>query len=107
MEVLVNDDAVDVLPENAIPLILDALGDDSVAHDEFLDGLSKAVFRLQHEPGVAREAELLRFVRNWLTSVALPKSAGWLEQVEASEKLFASGTSERISHEELRGLLRR
>ena len=97
----------DSLPEEAVQVVMRALEPDPVAASEFVSGLSKAIYRLQVEPGLHSEHELLRFVRGWLVSVALPMDETWRASVNESERRIAAGQlGEPVPADRLRDVLR-
>lgn len=96
----------DPLRDDAVQVILRALVGNEVAKDAFTEGLGKHLHFLSVDPGPHTQAQLLRFMHEWVLDVALINGTAWSAAVAASEAELERGeVGEPSTQDELRALL--
>ena len=75
-------------------------------HALFVDGLAKALHRLEEDRTPQATEALIAYMRRWLVSVRLETDDEWQSQIRESGKRFATGdTGESVTVEGLRKLV--
>ena len=98
----------EVIPDDGIKLVLDALRDDPVGAAEFVEGLSKHFHHLTVDPTPPVVEAAARFVRGWMLSCLVANDPSWRAQVEEHDRRLAAGdVSPGVDSETLRTLLGR
>lgn len=98
---------LDPIPQDAVSFVLRSLTSDPEGAAAFIDGLSKHLHFLSVDPSAVTQAQLLRFVREWVQDVAVSRGSSWRESVEANEAAIDRGeVTDTATSGELRALLK-